>query len=218
MKQSINWTEHILNFAAVILGVLLAFQISNMAENRKAQTELKIIYRSLIEELDNHNEVYRDFQIPFQKAQIANTDTVIEAIASGQPDEVLGQMSVDFRINNYFPTSSTYISAVSSGKLGLIADLKLKDDLITYYDILAKEAELRGSSQRDFLATRIVEWMIKNTDYLDADIRVFAKDREAVNSLLVYQGLTKNKVRQYEKLIDKGEELRSKLQEALNDM
>ncbi len=218
MKQSINWTEHLLNFAAVILGVLLAFQISNMAENRKAQTELKIIYRSLIEELDNHNEVYRDFQIPFQKAQIANIDTVIEAIASGQPDEVLGQMSVDFSINNYFPTSSTYISAVSSGKLGLIADLKLKDDLITYYDILAKEAELRGSSQRDFLATRIVEWMIKNTDYLDLDIRVFAKDREAVNSLLVYQGLTKNKVRQYEKLIDKGEELRSKLQEALNDM
>lgn len=218
MKQPINWTEHILNFAAVILGVLLAFQISSMTEKRKAKSELKMIYRSLIEEIEYHNKTYRNFQIPYQQNQIANIDTVIEAITGDQPDDVLGQLKVDFSINNYFPTSSTYISAISSGKLGLITDLQLKDDLITYYDILAKEAQLRGTLQREFLADQIVGWMIENTDYMNVDTRELAKDRKAINSLLVYQSLTRNKVRQYQKLVEKGEELKQKFEEALNDM
>ena len=121
-------------------------------------------------------------------------------------------------INNYYPTSSTYISVISSGKLGLISDLSLKDDLVTYWDVFAKEAELGGKVQSDFLVDQLVPGMIEHTEYLDVDTRDLTKDGPAINRLLIYQSLIANTVSLYEKLAEAGKNLKEKLTKELNNM
>jgi hypothetical protein len=69
MKQ-INWSDHILNFLAVIIGVTLAFYVSDNSDRKREKDELEKITRSFISELQDDRETYLEYQIPDNEVQL----------------------------------------------------------------------------------------------------------------------------------------------------
>ena len=81
MKQ-INWSDHILNFLAVIIGVTLAFYVSDSADKSREKEELRLIVQSFIDELEEDRETYEDYQIPSNEEQSKLIGEVLNFIQS----------------------------------------------------------------------------------------------------------------------------------------
>lgn len=213
--KSINVLNHGLNFVAVILGVLFAFYIDSCTEKNKEQGELNEIIESLIDDLKSDHEAYSEHQIPINEKQAKELEKLISEVLEINKNED-PQLSVVFEIENYSPTSSTYLSINSSGKINLFDDLKIKKSLSNYYDILSQESIKKGELQVNFFINEILPWMIENSNLADLSSEGFTGNTKLANKLILYKTFIENKTDQY-KAIDKTSiELQRMLEEALN--
>ena len=203
--KNIHWPDQVLNFLGVILGVLLAFYISSAAEDRKENKELDNILLSFQSELENDYREYSESQIPFHEAQAESIGKLLESLHASDADEE--QLSVVFEATNYSPQNTTYLSVVSSGKLGLIDDLELRKNISRYYDVLSSEAIETGEAQIDFFMHEIIPWMIENTDLMDVETEDIADDTAFANRLLLYQSLIQTKTEQYQEISNSAHQL-----------
>lgn len=215
--KSVNWTDHILNFVAVILGVSLAFYFSNLAERRKEREETNQIVSSLIEEITADKANYRKSHIPFNQAQSRTILEIIAAIDSKRVDSIEQKINNGLFINSYSPPGVTFNSIISSGKFNLIKDFQLRRALSNYYQILAAEAKARSEVQQEFYFGEMMPWILDHNSLLKPDVKSLVNERKFANLLLLYQGMIDNKVRTYKELaatsdtlILKLEQLRSK--------
>ncbi len=215
IMKNINWSDHILNFLAVILGVLLAFQAESLAEQNKEKQELEEILQSFIQDIESDQETFNDFQIPNNEKQSAAIADLLTVILDNQADSLEDQLSLAFNVQNYSPITSTYLSVISSGKFGLIKDFKLKKAISNYYDVLAQESIKSGEAQLDFFFKEIIPWMIKNTNMLDLEFEDIAKDVEFANRLTIYRSLIHNKTQQYKRISKDSKELKKALMDLL---
>lgn len=67
MRQMIHWQNHFFNFLAVILGVYLAFFISEWSKENRDRKEMKVLIESLITDLSDDIRVYEEYQIPINR-------------------------------------------------------------------------------------------------------------------------------------------------------
>jgi hypothetical protein len=195
--KSINWADQILNFVGVIFGVLLAFYIAELNNSRHERKELRIIVESFIEDLKDDRDTYRD-QIPGNEEHAMQIERLMTGIQEEQPDSIAKYLDYLYSADNYSPTSTTYMSVVSSGKLDLIENLSLKKKLSDYYDILATEAEFRGRFQVDYLFEHIIPWVVENVNTTVDPVGQIMGQYQLANHLQWYQGLILNKVDMYQ--------------------
>ncbi|MEL7147327.1 MAG: hypothetical protein AAFO69_13220 [Bacteroidota bacterium] len=214
--KNINLLNHGLNFVAVILGVFLAFYVDACSERQKDKIELRETVLSLVNDLDNDHEIYSESQIPKNEEQLADLEEFIGEILE-QNESDSNQSSVDFNIDSYSPTSSTYLSLTSSGRINLIDDLAVRKELSNYYDILSSESVRRGELQVEFLLNQILPWMIENTNLLDVTSEQLRGENTLANQLVLYSALINNKLEHYRVVDEASIELRKMLDELLNE-
>lgn len=212
MKQ-INWIDHLLNVVAVIVGVSLAFFVSDRSEEAKRSREAEQIIASIIDDLDTDVEAYDDYQIPNNEQVLFAIKQVINIIQSEENIDSLGyyfEVSID--INNYFPSNVTYNSMVSSGKMDLISDFEVRKKLSSY-QMYSDEAAEMGKLQVSFLMDEIIPMMMYD-DAVSSSSNM--KDWVKVGKVLqVYASIVNSKLKQYELVNRTAISLRSEL-EALN--
>ncbi|MEM6805558.1 MAG: hypothetical protein AAF696_29445, partial [Bacteroidota bacterium] len=104
MKR-INWPDQILNFIGVILGVLLAFYITEIAENSKEKKEIKEFLTSFIGELDADIEAYDGRGISLNEEQSKVINQVIRNIQ--KPSEAKEEANLNFDVYSHDPYEST---------------------------------------------------------------------------------------------------------------
>lgn len=210
--KKINLINHLLNFVAVILGVLLAFYVDSCSETNKEKRELKEIVTSLIVDLENDHKAYSEYQIPENVNQSRELENLIADILNTD-NKSQEQLSVNVEVQNYSPISSTYLSINSSGKVNLIDDLEVKKKLSNYYDILSEESIKKGEIQVSFFLNEILPWMIENTDLLDMKTEEFIGQKKLANRLILYRTLIENKTEQYKTIDEASVELQKMLSE-----
>ncbi len=215
MKQ-INWSDHILNFLAVIIGVSLAFYISDTAESRAERREINKILNSLNDELEFEIGIYENNQISLNKKHSALIGEVIEMIENGERDSLGIKFKKCLTYSGYSPRNVTFNSIAASGKLDLITDFELKKKLSFYHEIIAAEVDFQVNNQIDFATEKLFPWVMKNTDYRNPD-PADLNDQEIINLLAFYQSLINTKVSRYEELLDVARDLQSNLQNYLNE-
>lgn len=216
MKQ-INWSDHILNFLAVIIGVTLAFYVSDNANKSKQDAELENIVQSFIDELEEDKETYLDYQIPSNEEQSKLIGDILALIQEKNVDSLEIKIGKALNLNSYNPAGVTFHSVVSSGKLNLFADFNLREDISIYYQLLAAEAEARGQLQLDFYMDQIVPWVVNNTDILNPSVDELIKDRKLVNLLILYKSFIDNKIRHYVYMAQESEQLGNSLKELISE-
>ncbi len=136
-----NWTAVALDFVIVVVGVLMAFQITSWnearAERERSQEYLLRIRADLaadIVSLQQHKEVWR---------QVANEGyaaiAYVEAGAPGDrtPWEILRSFLHASQSWQFHFIDSTYAELRSAGELRLIPDAELRNALADYYVLVA---------------------------------------------------------------------------------
>jgi len=123
----------------VVIGILIALQINNWNERRKLQEESRQIANNLNSEFMNNRIVLRE---RIDRLENANEyiRTVLSYITKGEKE--LGQSNMDSLISksrsygNYNPSNSTIQELISSGKLDLVGDYELKNNLFSWLQLL----------------------------------------------------------------------------------
>ncbi len=215
--KTINWTDHFFNFLAVILGVLLAFQIGSWSETKKSDNERIEIIQSFIKELEEDQTNFSGYQIPLNEKQSATIGSLLENILTNQLDSVENQLGVTLEVQNVNPVSTTYNSVISSGKLGLIGDFEIKKRLSGYYDGLALEAIKTGELQVDFFLQELLPWIMQNVNLVQMDTQSLGGNSELTNRLIIYRSLVDNKTEKYRHIDEAAKALSEDLKSLLDE-
>lgn len=132
--SSINWKDHLINFVVVIVGVTIAFYLSNRKEGmEKVQLEKSSLV-SIVTDLDEDIEFLKASTDTLQilKNKLGN---FVNDLMTGQAtrDSLFEYISIQYVQLPFFPQDNTYQSLVASGKLDVIADFELRKQLTELY-------------------------------------------------------------------------------------
>lgn len=216
--KKIDWINHLFNFVAVILGVFLAFYVSANAEKRKEKKELRAIIESLIDDLADDQATYREYQLPVNRNHLKSIEQITAGILSNQAGTISQYLTDLISLDNYSPTSVTYLSGTSSGKISLIDDLEIKKGLSYYFDVLSVEAQKKGEVQVDFFLHELLPWLINHVSLNDIDPESLLGNQVIANKLIIYQGFIENKTAEYEHIVEVAQSLESNLKDFLSDL
>ena len=138
-----EWTAFAIEFALVVIGVLVGLQVSNWNETRvEAATERANLLRlgeefaSVEQELIRVSDRYG--------ATLASTGLVIEALRAGTPPNDTAGFRQALREAQFVwdvpAQSATYAELVATGSLSRLSDPQLRASLIRYGDYVSRYA------------------------------------------------------------------------------
>lgn len=208
--KSINWTDHLLNFISVILGVSMAFYVNSWSAERSARDESVSIIASLIAELDRDIAYYENTQIENNKQQAQTLRKAIGDIKENKLDSLPYYLQGSIGYRNYTPRKVIFNSITSSGKLSLIDDYDLQIEISSFYDAFVSEAEFRGTAQVNFYNNHFMPLMIESSDLLNPDLQDIDL-RKVSNLLILYLRIIEWKIDQYERVLINGQRLKENL-------
>ena len=128
----------------VVIGILIALQINNWNENRKASNLEQSYYCLLLEDIEQDKEQIKSL-IEINEKRIEHSNKAIALIQSENIKlNVLGDkinLSRRDGIQSFIPNSSTYEDIKSSGNINTLRDNNIRKSLNQYY---RKTQELNG--------------------------------------------------------------------------
>lgn len=214
-KGNINWSDHILNFVSVILGVSLAFIISSRSEDSKVNKEFEQTLSAILNEVESDINTFETYQIPDNKEKLAIMQEVIGMMSEKVGEDSLTEkLLVYYNVNNYAPTNITVNSLISSGKLDLISDFDLKTRIL-WYQSTGDELLAQGELQVNFLMDYVTPWFVDNSSYFVADKpKWYSEDNsDAIMIFTLYTSFVDNKIGKYEDALEEAKVLRDKIKE-----
>jgi hypothetical protein len=120
----------------VVIGIFIALQLNNLNEDRKNRILEEVYYCKLLEDL-NQDVVEIKNLIDINEHRIISSNKFISLIQKGKftQKEVVKVMvgSVSKTSYTFKPSLAAFEDLKSSGNLGLLRDLKIKKELISYY-------------------------------------------------------------------------------------
>ena len=202
MNNKTNYINYLFNFLAVILGVFLAFYISDKAEINQDKQEGRILLESLVDELNDDIVTYTSYQIPDNETHIENLDQLILALGENNIDKINEQLPAIFQLNNYAPSSSTYSSIKASGKLKLIENFDLRRSVSDLYEGEVTESRLKGEFQAEFFKTELLSWAISNMVFMEMKLLNDCDKIILKNKIIIYKSLISQKVDSYKMIVE----------------
>ena len=170
----------------VVIGILLALQVNNWNERRKSQNESQEILKAINVEFKNNRVVLKD-RIDYLEDANKYVQAVLNLTNSDEYQlsvvNVDSIISLSLKYGNYNPANSTIQELISSGKLNLIENDQLKENLFNWLQILEDTDE--DFKNQDLQAITMLEVYLsenisfKNTityhplDYGDGESKLF---------------------------------------------
>lgn len=190
----------------VVIGILIALQVNNWNEIKKAQAETDKINNELNAEFLNNRIVLKD-RINDLKVANNNVRSVLSFINKSETE--LKLFNVDSIINkslkygNYNPANSTIQELISSGKLGLVQDNLLKENLFSWLQLI-EDADEDFKNQDLQATTLLIPYFYKNIsmknlnkyEYIGTDKKseLFNADYHKVFNDLEFENLYQGKL------------------------
>ena len=148
----------------VVIGILIALQINNWNENRKADIELNNYLGLMREELQQDKLFYTKL-ISENKRRL---DYLI-ALSSGSFENLnlelaLENIAYNFATRNF---GSAYYTLKENGKLISINNKELRNQMVHYYEDLSVDYNQYASWHRNFVVTNIENY---TTEHIPLDI------------------------------------------------
>ena len=185
----------------VVIGILIALQVNTWNENRKTnKLELQLLESLQKEFTYNKNELDRSIA----KAQIIQKRCEVILKNTGNREMKLSEFESDSLINwgltniiTYDPSNGILNDIISSGKIQIIKNEKLKNLLSNWNGILndVKEDETWAVNERNAI---IYPFLYKNSNYTDITVSPrkkntitsgFDTDYKAVYKLMEFENL-----------------------------
>ncbi|WP_299159430.1 DUF6090 family protein [uncultured Eudoraea sp.] len=157
----------------VVIGILIALQINNWNEKRKIQSlEFQFLNRlksDLVIDTTYFNRRIHDSEELVQ----SHTKFIIEMHKEQENLKEVQDLFKLFRMNSELLTTqnSAFIELISSGKLDVISNVVLKNDLIMYYGEI--ERAVKHIQEFNEFSVEVLLNMYRNTPYT---VRVFPEN------------------------------------------
>ena len=149
-----NWFAVILDFLIVVAGILIAFQITNWNEasnQRKLESEYMVLLARDIATI----ETELSQQISQDQHIAANAKTALAKVnnrhAGMDPLEIGQSLSSIFGRRTLVLDSPTFSELKSAGRLTLIEDITLRNQLISYFDEMQRMERVAEQNNEFFV-------------------------------------------------------------------
>lgn len=131
----------------VVIGILLALQISNWNEVYKDHQLEKVYYCKLLEDVTQDHLLLKQL-IAENQDRLNSVNQAIHLLQQKNVDRAeLGKAmrnSINLIRFNFNPSLSAFDDLKSSGKLGILRDLDLKKKLLNYYQVMAGYGDIQN--------------------------------------------------------------------------
>ena len=145
-----NWFAVALDFAIVVAGILIAFQITNWNEERAENNLKSLVEKRLIADFEIIDQEL-DAAVERMERQLINMEVWRQALrrgstVEGEKESILNGMAYGASYPSFTSRSATYQELQTSGRLDLIANEKFRVALSKYDN---------GAQQRRFNLSEI---------------------------------------------------------------
>lgn len=123
----------------VVIGILIALQINNWNERRKDRIEEHNILNRLINDFEK-DITQLDFIISSTQKRMSNIDSISKILQAPTEQDIMkfARLQTDLVMDNYFTVNSgTFDEGLSSGKLKVIQNDTLREQIFNYYRIIS---------------------------------------------------------------------------------
>ncbi|PHS67975.1 MAG: hypothetical protein COB12_01815 [Flavobacterium sp.] len=160
----------------VVIGILIALSINNWNENRKNRISESEYYCKILAdfELDRQNiaELYKESEYKIETSKILLLDLNNKDKAKSY---LINSYLQALRTNVFVPSKVTITDIISSGKLNLLTNNSLKNNLIRYYvelDKLLYQLEINRSKslEKVFSYDDGILFGFQNFDYVNKSL------------------------------------------------
>lgn len=129
----------------VMIGILLALQVSNWNQNKSEELISKDYTNNLRTELESDLNYFIKLQAQ-NDSQIKKLDKLVIGINSynltyDTETELIIMLMDAMRTYPFSPKNATYIDLITSGKMGLIKPTSLRQKLISHYNLQEQKSE-----------------------------------------------------------------------------
>lgn len=151
----------------VVIGILMALQVNNWNEERKLNLESEAIYTALNSEFKNNRTVLNE---RINHLEDANNNVAIILSYINKTESDFKKINMDsifvrsLMYGNYNPANSSIQELISSGKLNLIKDDVLKENLFNWLQLL-QDSDEDFKNQDLQHQTQLVVYLSKNTSF-----------------------------------------------------
>ncbi len=148
----------------VVIGILIALQINNWNESKKRQAEAENKLMELREEFIDNRAVLNKRIHDLENANnsvlkiLKVTNEIKPNLENYNLDSII---SHSLKYGNYNPANSTIQELISSGKLGLIEDRRLKKSLYTWLQML-EDSDEDFKNQDHQAQSLLIPYLYKN--------------------------------------------------------
>ncbi len=145
----------------VMIGILLALQVSNWNEERKNRKEQFFILNKLQSDLESDSAQIKE-KISAAESGIENYKFCLDVLArekNASRAEFMVRFGGLLAINYFNQNTTTFDNLVSSGKIELIADQDLLDSIVAYYN---EDYSAWDSAMKDYTRNIIAPYIMAN--------------------------------------------------------
>jgi len=192
MKR-INWLDHTANLLVVILGISIAFYLEGWREETANKKQERKYLDSLITDLNTDVEALDTLRIVNEmiiKASVSLANATV-----GQPYEDATKLRSDVLMIQYnppfVPQRTVYESMKSSGRMDLINDFKLRNQIVELYEQYYRGTGQYDQSLDEHVRDFIKPFFMKNIQFTSGNTvdDAFLKEREFQNMIFSYRYL-----------------------------
>ncbi|MEZ0128428.1 DUF6090 family protein [Flavobacterium sp. LBUM151] len=186
--------EIIIEICIIVFAVTLSIGLHGWSEHRHQQEEVSVFLTNLKNDLKSDIKNIDDEKKAYQKSNMSYEK--ILALTPVQLDSIYKSKNiVDFPVHSHGHTMNigNYEGFKSSGKIGYIEDEKLKQKMLTYYQIFVPAQDEVDKMYNDFLF-KCFDKMIENADKSEEKLYSDPKFKKTLEFLV---RLGKNNIRVY---------------------
>ena len=197
--KNINWLNHLVEFVVVILGILIAFQMSTCAE-KKVQSGL------IKEHLDNikAETAFNQRNIKAALELAVSSKAKLDSLFIILPEDTALQTVNNFslallNIGGVYIKKNAYRSLTESGDIRYIHDFKLKNEIVNLYEYYEW---VKGIDQLhvNTYDKSYFPYILKNLDLVDGNVQAadVYRSKDFKNILSSYRFFLVNRIQKYE--------------------
>ncbi|OEK04792.1 hypothetical protein [Roseivirga misakiensis] len=195
----------VLEIFIVIIGITIAFWLSNWGERSKEISMGDEFVRTMINDLESDSAAF-----VYQIANIEENLERVEAFMEICRNKDYGNDSIQWYVgnfmnrNNWLINSNTYEILKSGGKLDIITDFDVRSDISFFYRIRTFQTDRILEISQNYIDEHMDPYLTKNTDYFIARApnTKFVQDLEFQNLLGRWRDLKEEKLDIYSRTLE----------------
>ncbi|MFY0592155.1 hypothetical protein [Roseivirga sp.] len=195
----------VLEIIIVIIGITVAFWMSNWGDRRKEIGMGDEFVRTMINDLESDSAAFV-YQIANIEENLERVEAFMEICRKKdfENDSIQWYVGNFMNRNNWLINSNTYEILKSGGKLDIITDFDVRSEISFFYRIRTYQTDRILEISQNFIDEHMDPYLTKNSDYFIAQIpnNKFVQELEFQNLLGRWRDLKEEKLDIYERTLE----------------